>query len=144
MALPHYLCRKVDILESILLHTLLQEDLALITRRRSKKFLRMNLLDIPRNPHNIHIRPTQLANITQLFHDILLGMNTVIRITRSATPRTIPVMRSCQNLPPHDNHRHMDTIPLPITIRQVHRPRIREELLQDRSTVAMDVRHYIA
>jgi len=76
----HKLRSEIHILQPILLHTLLQKYLALVARLGAKEFIRMNLLTIPRNSHNVHIRPTQLTNIPQLLNHIFLGMNTMIRV----------------------------------------------------------------
>jgi hypothetical protein len=66
--------------QTILLHTLLQEDLTLIAGFRIQKPIWIGLLKIPANPHDIQICTTQLADITQLLDDILLSVNTVARI----------------------------------------------------------------
>jgi hypothetical protein len=136
------LSSEIHVLQPILSHTLLQKRLTLVAGLRTQKFLCMNLLDVPRNAHHIQISPLQLTDITQLLHDVLLGMNAVRRVSRPHTPCPIPVRGCRQNLTPQDDNRHVNAVPLLIALGEIGRPRIRQELLEDGSLGPMERRHF--
>ena len=129
---------EIHVLKPILPHTLLQKRLALITGFGTEEFVRTNLPNIARDSHDIQIGTPKFADITKLLHYILLGMNTMRRVSRTHAPSTIPIRRSGQDLPSQSNHSDMETIALLVILHKVRRPRIRQKLLQDGSVSAMD------
>jgi len=132
------LSSEVHVLEPILPHTLLQKRLALITGLGAEEFVRTNLPNIARDSHDIQIGTPKFADVTKLLHHILLGMNTMRRVSRTHAPSTIPIRGSGQHLPSQSNHRHMETIALLVILHEVRRPRIRQKLLQNGSVSAMN------
>jgi len=76
-----HLSSEVHVLEPILPHTLLQKRLALITGLGAEEFVRTNLPNIARDSHDIQIGTPKFADVTKLLHHILLGMNTMRRVS---------------------------------------------------------------
>ncbi len=95
----------VNSTETVLFHTLIQEDLALITRLRGHRI-------IPREPNapNIHRCTLELANISQLLHNRPLCVNRAFAIATATAARTNTIGCDLNHLAPLYNHSHMKTV----------------------------------
>ena len=134
-----YSSRIINVLETVFLHTFLKKDLTWSTRNWLDEVKRIWAW----KPHYIHISTSQLWDISYLFHNILLGVDTRLRISWAAATRPVAICCGCQDLATHHHHCDMQTLALLVTDCQVRRSRIVQELLQNTSLWTMNCRsHY--
>lgn len=100
--------RVEDILESILSHTLGEEDLAGRARRGILEAVKANLFGILGNTHDIHICAANLGDVTEVLDNAVLGMDGVCGVTGAAAPGADLVRPGGDDLAALYKNRNMD------------------------------------